>query len=100
MKHNDPLGDILAALDKRPPPAVRTRRKPSAESLDAVLAALRLGHNVETSCRSANIPMSTVYTVRDADRDYRRAFDSARAAGIEARSERRFHSVAQTHHRR
>lgn len=87
---HDPLGDLLAALDKRPPPAVRTRRKPSAEGLDAVLNALRLGHGVEVSCRSAGIPLSTVYTVREADRDFRRAFDTARAAGIEVRAERRF----------
>lgn len=91
---HDPLGDILDALDGRPPESVRTRRKPSAEALDTILRVLRLGHNVATACRAAAVSTSTLYYVRSHDPAFARAFDTARATGIEARAERRFRSVA------
>jgi hypothetical protein len=90
----DPLGNILAALDERPPELGRARRKPPIEALDVVLKALRLGHHVVDACQAAGVAVSTVYYTRKMDRAFGRAFDSARAMGIEARAERKFHAVA------
>lgn len=97
-EHDDPLAAILAALDAKVaalpnPKLVRTRRPVSRERRELLLAALRRGLDVVVACQAVGVSPSSAYHLRRVDPEFGRAFDLARAEGLRAKAEARFHAA-------
>ena len=94
----DPLAAIFESLDAKvaglPEPKLsRTRRPVSREARELLFRALRRGLDVAVACLAADIPKSTAYHLRSIDPKFARDFDLARAEGLRAKAEARFHAA-------
>jgi AcrR family transcriptional regulator len=81
QSHSSALTSDMSNSPKkgRKPPVV-----PTPEKQAEFLSLLREGRTVEGAARNVGIHRSTLYRLRDRDEDFKRAWDEAWEAGIEA----------------